>query len=72
MRAIPEGDIEEREANYFAMCLLMPEKFVREEIAKMGGSIDLADDKQIRILANKFQVSIAMMTVRLGQLAILV
>lgn len=27
----------EQEANYFAMCLLMPEEFVRAEVSKMNG-----------------------------------
>ncbi len=61
--------VEDREANYFAMCLLMPEKFVREDIKAMGG-IDLTEDKPIRALAQKYQVSIAMMTLRLGQLGL--
>lgn len=50
------------------MCLLMPEKFVRDEIAKMGGSIDFGDDKDIAKLAKTFQVSVAMMTFRLGMI----
>jgi Zn-dependent peptidase ImmA (M78 family) len=60
-------DVEEREANYFAMCLLMPEHFVRDEVAKMGG-IDLTDDKPLQKLAAKFRVSVGMMAIRLGQL----
>ena len=44
-------DIIEQEANYFAMCLLMPEQFVRVDITAMGG-IDLTEDRQIRDLAN--------------------
>lgn len=62
---------EEKEANYFAMCLLMPEELVRREVSKMGGNFDLEDDKAMRALANKFGVSIAVMTIRLGQLSMI-
>ena len=63
-------DIIEQEANYFAMCLLMPEQFVRVDITAMGG-IDLTEDRQIRDLAKRYQVSVAMMTLRLAQLGLL-
>lgn len=62
------SDIEHREANYFAMCLLMPERFVMAEIAKMGGRVDFADDDQIAALAKKFKVSVTMMALRLGMI----
>lgn len=58
---------EEEEANQFAMALLMPEDFVREEVRKMGG-LDLCNDKAIKRLADKFQVPMGMMAFRLGQL----
>lgn len=57
----------EDEANAFAMALLMPEKFVREAVAKAGG-VDLSDDKAIEKLAREFQVPNAVMAYRLGQL----
>ena len=63
---LPLQDAEEREANYFAMCLLMPEQFVRDEIAKMDG-LDLVDDRQLEKLAKKFKVSMGMMAMRLEQ-----
>jgi len=62
-------DIEDREANYFAMCLLMPESFVRDEVAKLGG-IDLSEDKPLKTLAAKFHVSQGMMAIRLAQLGV--
>jgi Zn-dependent peptidase ImmA (M78 family) len=62
-----DNDRENREANLFAMCLLMPEKLVRSEVDKSGG-IDLCDDEPIRELAKKFGVSISLMTIRLAQL----
>lgn len=59
---------EDREANYFAICLLMPEELVRKEVKKLRRPIDLSDDKDIKELANTFRVSIPLMTLRLGQL----
>lgn len=65
--AEPVTSVEDREANYFAMCLLMPEEFVRREVAKLGG-IDLTEDGGLKSLAKAFGVSIGLMAVRLGQL----
>jgi Zn-dependent peptidase ImmA (M78 family) len=59
---------EEDEANLFAMYLLMPEEFVRREVSKMKDEIDLESGKQIAELAKKFQVSVPLMTIRLGQI----
>lgn len=59
--------IEDLEANYFAMCLLMPEDFVRREVKAMGG-FDIEDQKSLAQLARKFQVSVPLMMLRLGQL----
>lgn len=64
-----ERSREDNEANLFAMNLLMPEDFVREEIRKMGGTIDLCNDKAIERLAKKFKVSVTMMVLRLGQIS---
>ena len=58
---------QDHEANLFAMCLLMPEKLVRAEVARMGG-VDLCDDEPLKQLAHKFRVSISLMAIRLGQL----
>jgi len=44
---------QDHEANLFAMCLLMPEKLVRAEVARMGG-VDLCDDEPLKQLAHKF------------------
>lgn len=62
--------IMEREANYFAMCLLMPEAFLRKDIQALGG-IDIEDDKTMSKLAKKYGVSITMLTLRLGQLGVM-
>lgn len=61
-------EVEEKEANLFAMALLMPEDLVRQEVSKMNTPLDLCDDKSIKRLADKFKVSKALMAVRLGQL----
>ena len=62
-----EVSIIDREANYFAMCLLMPEQFVHAEVKKMGG-FDVEDGSKIERLARKFKVSVPLMTIRLAQL----
>lgn len=59
--------VMDMEANHFAMCLLMPEKFLRADIEKMGG-IDICDDVAVEKLAKRYQVPVATMALRLGQL----
>lgn len=59
----------EKEANYFAMCLLMPEKLVRQEVEKRK-PISLTDDKFLLDMAKTFDVPISAMAVRLAQLKI--
>lgn len=63
-----QHEIEEQEANLFAMYLLMPEDLLRAEIKKIR-SIDIGDDKAIKKLADKFKVSVTVMTLRLGQIS---
>ena len=60
-------DQKEIEANAFAAELLMPEEAVKKEIKSMNG-IDLHDSDAVERLANKFGVSQAAITVRLGKL----
>lgn len=43
---MPTDDQMEREANYFAMCLLIPADLLAADIKKLGG-IDLHDGKAI-------------------------
>lgn len=57
----------EREANYFAMCLLMPRDWLLADLKALG-SIDVCDDPNIRKLAKKYGVSEQMMTVRIVDL----
>ena len=61
------NEVMEREADYFARCLLMPAAFVIKDLLLMGG-MDVADDKQMAALAKRYQVSIAMMTLRVLEL----
>ena len=58
---------QEHEANYFAMCLLMPEPLLRAEVAKIK-HFDICNEKHMKKLADIFQVSVAMMAMRIGQL----
>lgn len=55
------------EANAFALALLMPEPLLRADIAKMSG-VDLCDDNVVERLAKRYQVPVAAMALRLGQL----
>ncbi len=64
---MPMSDIEEREANLFAMELLMPRAFLVADIEKMGG-VDIEDDAAMTKLAKRYKVSITIMAIRLGQL----
>lgn len=57
----------DQEANQFAMALLMPEEWVRKEVRKIG-PIDLCDDQKLKALANKFQVPLTLMAIRIGQI----
>ena len=56
----------DREANYFAMCLLMPESMVGRELKKFPKGIE--EDAVIANLSKVFQVSRLNMTLRLVQL----
>lgn len=67
-RAHPDTIFDmEIEANYFAMCLLVPTGLLKEELAKTGGTFDLCDDDALKALAKKFGVSMMVMTIRLKE-----
>lgn len=57
----------EQEANQFAMELLMPTAWLREDARKLGG-IDIGDNKALDKLARRYGVSPELMAFRLGQL----
>lgn len=59
----------EIEANLFAMHLMMPEDFVRDEVRWVAPyGFDLVEDPAVKILARKFNVSEQLMLLRLVQL----
>ncbi len=59
-------DDMEREANYFARCLLMPRDFVLADL-KLAGGMDICDDDAVKVLAKKYGVSISMMALRIHE-----
>lgn len=61
-------DQKEIDANAFAAELLMPEDLVRKELA--SSSIDLEDQDELAALAEKFDVSMQALTIRLKNLGI--
>lgn len=65
MRGRPTIDPMEAEANAFAMELLMPEEWLRKDIA---GGFDIEDDAKLKKLAKKYGVSMQVMALRIGQL----
>jgi Zn-dependent peptidase ImmA (M78 family) len=65
-------DDQEIEANYFAACLLMPEEFLRRDVAqlaKFNGEATL-NEAEIFSLARKYEVSRAAMGYRLVNLGL--
>lgn len=63
-------DEMEREANQFALCLLMPEQLVRAWVSKYGPPVELTEDRHLRRMARAFGVSMTMAGIRLQQLGI--
>lgn len=59
--------IREAEANYFAVCLLMPDVMVHAEFAKLTPA-ERDIDQVIKILAERFQVSQQVVALRLNEL----
>lgn len=58
----------EREANLFALFLLMPADLLVEEVEK--SQLDWTDNKGIKELCKKFDVSLTALTVRLNHLSV--
>lgn len=56
----------EREANYFALALLMPREMFKAELAKT--KMDLVSDDPINELAKRFGVSTTAVAVRMSML----
>jgi len=55
----------EKEANYFALCLLMPRDMIMADLAK---GVDLSSDKDMKRLCEKYQVSATALAVRISLL----
>jgi Zn-dependent peptidase ImmA (M78 family) len=62
-------DPKEIEANQFAAELLMPERLLRSDLAKKGRNAPLTDS-EIEELADRYEVSVQAMTIRLSTLGI--
>jgi Zn-dependent peptidase ImmA (M78 family) len=60
-------DLEEKEANFFAAELLMPARFLKRDVEKIG-TIDLMKEDVLQDLASKYGVSTQAMTFRLAYL----
>ena len=59
-----DDKILDEEANAFAMALLMPEEWIRRD----AKGIDLLDTLAVEKLAKMYQVSVPLMSFRIGQL----
>jgi Zn-dependent peptidase ImmA (M78 family) len=66
-----QAEIEqEHEANLFAMCLLIPEEFIRRDMAIIG-PLNVDEDIRIKHLARRYNVSEQLMVNRLTNLGYL-
>lgn len=65
----PHCSEREKEASYFACCLLMPEELVRKWVLAHD-RFDIADDDMLRQIAKDFQVSMTLAAIRLFQLGV--
>lgn len=64
----PSSAWQEWEANEFAACLLMPEELLKKEMKKI--KVDYEDERWMRQLADKFEVSLAAMSIRISRLGL--
>lgn len=62
---------QEKEADYFARCILMPYELLKKEFETGNKHKKLPPEKVVQKLAQKFQVSPLQMTLRLRELNIL-
>lgn len=62
---------QDKEASYFARCLLIPEKFLRPEIEKLKAEKIRTTEDMIKLLAKRFKVPEYQMTIRLAELKII-
>lgn len=72
LRDMTREEIFELEANRFAMCLLIPEHFLRQDLEEMGiTAIDYVQDENIAKLAKRYQVSKQLMILRFIDLGLM-
>lgn len=69
-RSAEGTDIQEVESNLFAAELLMPIKFLREDLHQFG-TLNLLDEQKIESLALRYRVSNHAMAIRLSSLGYL-
>jgi len=62
---------QDKEANYFVRCLLIPEKFLIPEIEKLKTQKILTTENLIKLLAKRFKVPEYQMAIRLTELKII-
>ena len=55
----------EEEANVFAMCLLIPEKAIKQDLAN---GVDLGNGEAMKMLCKKYDVTLTTMTMRISLL----
>lgn len=60
-------DLDEREANFFAASLLMPEQFIAKDLAEVD-QMDLVNEAYLEKLAGRYQVSTQALVFRLANL----
>lgn len=65
-RPAHDFDPREAEANHFAATILLPRNFLREDLEETP--IDVLDDRAVRALAHRYQVSAQALTIRLAKL----
>jgi Zn-dependent peptidase ImmA (M78 family) len=62
-------DVAEIEANQFAAALLMPDEILRRDVAALGSYVNV--DEATSKLAQRYQVSVPAMSIRLSHLNLL-
>lgn len=63
---IKQDYVQEKEANHFAACILMPQRMIDEEIRRLDeDEYVYSDEEAIKLIAKKFKVSQPAMTFRL-------
>lgn len=62
----PSLDLREAEANEFAAALLMPQSMLKRDLN--DGPIDALDEDAVKVLAQRYRVSVQALTIRLVRL----